>query len=152
MTPRRAAVYIAILLVPAMLYGFVQAGKNDLLLATRSLMGQAKKAREDTWAQFYVRYRYPLGDAGRQESLFAQLWSLFQDCTPESARYGDRTPHVGPDGRRRDRREVIVRGSTRAGDRVTLRVDWVRHAGGWYILDFRDYDGRLFSAGGLASR
>lgn len=145
MTPRRAAVYVAMLLLPAILYGFVQAGRNDLLLATRSLMGQAKKARDGTAGQFFLRYRFPLGGPADQEALFAGLWERFQDCTPTAARYGARSRHREPDGRPRDRREVIVRGSTRAGDRVTLRVDWIHHAGKWYILDFQDYDGRLFS-------
>jgi len=133
------------LLLPAMVYGFVQAGRNDLLLATRSLMGQAKKARDGTATQFYERYRFPLGGPGDQELLLLTLWERFRDCTPSAARYGARDRHTEPDGRARDRREVIVRGSTRTGDRVTLRVDWIRHAGGWYILDFQDYDGRLFS-------
>jgi hypothetical protein len=145
MTPRRAAVYVALLIVPAILYAFVQAGRNDLLLATRSLMGQAKKADEGTWALFYQRYRFPAGNPGEQETLFHRLWERFQDCTPREARYGGRAPFAGPDGRVRERREVVVRGSTRTGEGVTLRVDWVRHAGGWYILDFQDYDGRVFS-------
>jgi hypothetical protein len=119
------------------LWLFVTTGKNDLLLATRSLMGQAKKATFATQSSFYSRYRLPEGNPDRQEVLFQRLWAIFQDCQPQRADYGDRHRLKADDGRYHEHRQVIVTGRSLArGEPVTLRVEWVKQGGNWYIHDY----------------
>jgi hypothetical protein len=139
MTPRRFAVFIVMMLFPAIIWGFTMAGKNDLLLATRSLMGQAKKARHGTFSAFYIKYRFPEGNPSRQEVVFEKLWDVFRDCTPEKTAYGLDTKLMADDGKPHDRRQVVVQGRSEQGQPVSVTVEWIRHGGKWYIHDFSGY-------------
>ena len=140
MTPRRFATLIVALLLPALLWGMVEHGKNDLLLKTRSLMGQAKKDRPGLFDGFFMQYRLPEGDPEEQLAKLGRVWRVLQECTPESTRYGERTPVMADGGRKRERRQVAVRGRTRSGERVEFEVDWIRHAGNWYIHEVSGWE------------
>ena len=135
MTPRRFAAVIVALLLPALLWAMVEHGKNDLLLKTRSLMGQAKKDRTGLFEGFFGQYRLPEGPLEVQAAKFSRIWGVMRACTPESAEYGDRTPVTADDGRERERRQVTIRGRSGSGEAVQFQVDWVRHAATWYIHD-----------------
>lgn len=140
MTPRRFAIFILALLLPAMLWAFAENGKNDLLLKTRSLMGQAKKDRPGVRDSFIMQFRLPLGEPFERDAVLERLWETFRGCTPDQAVYATREPLRLEDNRHHERRQVLVRGKSPAGEPVEVRVDWVRFSGEWYIHGFTGWE------------
>lgn len=140
MSPRRFAVFVLVLLLPAMLWGFAWAGKEDLLLKTRSLMGQAKKNRPGVRDGFVEQFRVPVEDPDAAAERLLRLWRIFQACTPTDTRYGSQAPVRLGDGKEREHRQVVVRGKNSDGQPVEVHVEWIRHAGAWYIHDFSGWE------------
>lgn len=147
MTPRRFAVFILFLLLPGMLWGFAWAGKEDLLLKTRSLMGQAKKNRRGVRDGFVEQFRVPVENAEAASERLLRLWAVFQACTPTETRYGSRASLVLSDGKEHEHRQVLVRGRTPDGQSVEVRVEWVRHSGNWYVHDFSGWEPQESTSG-----
>jgi hypothetical protein len=141
MTPRRAATLIVMLLIPGVLWGYLNHVKNDVLMSTRFVIKKVQlaetKGDERSPARFFIRYRLPVGDPDRQERLFQELWSVFRDLRPTRVRYGNTERLVTEDGRARNHRQVIVEGKDLSGEAMTFSLDWVQYRGSWYIQDYQ---------------
>ena len=153
MLTRRAALLITMLVVPGSLWAFLNAAKNDLVHLNRSLIQQVQAAyrrydeTEDKIAanerlgrvssRFYLRYRFPEGDAEQQMEMFDRLFVRFRDCDPETVEYGpDRSPRKSPDGRELAHVQTVMRGRTEDDEPMRLSVEWVQFKGSWYIDDY----------------
>jgi hypothetical protein len=156
MTLGRAATLIALLAIPAALWGFLNGAKNDVLEINRSLIGQVQavreKARQESdpiaaeehygkaQARFYIRFRYPEGNPDRQQMMLESLFHLLGSCDPETARYGEDEPRKTEDGLSHNHRQVLVEGKNSDGERATLALEWVQFRGSWYIDDYQVLD------------
>lgn len=140
MTPRRFALLILALLLPAGLWASVAAGKEDLLYRTRSFMSQAKRDRPGKFEGFAELCRMPDADPAAADPVLYRLWRSFKACNPASAAYGSNTPVRLADGREHDHREVVVTGRDERGRAVAFQVQWVRLMGNWYIQDVTGWE------------
>lgn len=142
MTPRRFAVFILSLLIPAVLWVSAFNGREDLQLRTRSFMSQAKKDRPGKFEGFAQMCRLPDAHPGEADGMLYRLWNTFKSCTPEKTGYGSRQPVRLGDGREHEHREVVVTARDPRGEVVRFNVDWVRYMGNWYIHGFTGYEAR----------
>ena len=147
MSRTRAAAWLVVLAVPAILWGCLNGAKNDLLLTTRNLVRQIRKAHDEVrlddahsldrlgsaQAGFYNRFRFPEGHPEDQEWVFDGLWSVLRDCDPETAVYGVAGRKALGDGRSLPLRPVLLQGESVSGGPLKVRVDWVQYRGSWYI-------------------
>jgi hypothetical protein len=151
MTVGRALTFGLLMLLPAALWASLNCARNDVLYASRTLIGQVRKARERlaqapesveareryamAQARFYARYRYPEGNPEDQASRFEEYFRTLATCEAETAHYGGELPRKTEDGREHPHRQVLLLGKNRDGERVTVALEWIRYRGTWYIDD-----------------
>jgi hypothetical protein len=136
MSPRRFAVFILAILIPALIWGATLMGKDDLLFRTRSFMGQAKKDRPGKFEGFAQLCRPPSEPPEEATEMLQRLWTGFRMTTPDKTTYGSKAPIRLSDGKEHEHRQVVVDGHGPAGQQVTMNVEWVRFMGNWYIQGF----------------
>lgn len=150
MSAARAVIFVIMLAIPAALWGFLNAAKNDVPAMTRSLIKQIDSASAGVdysdmesvsrlggvQANFFIRYRYPDGDPDRQEMLFGGLWRLLDDSDPKSVTRRDVAPTMKVGDKTHTRQRVRVTSLSREGTPVNLDLDWVQFRGSWYIQGY----------------
>lgn len=122
------------LLIPAALYGWLNHARNDLLFATRSIIGQVRKGGEEVEIGLFTQRRFPDGDPEAQDSLFGSIVHAMRADEPAAVEYGESGQLEAVGGARVPWRDVVITGQE--GGRYTLQ--WVKHRGNWYIYDFRE--------------
>lgn len=138
MSGARVATWAAVLFIPAVLWGFLNSARNDLLARTRSMIGQVQRIElenEKAQASFFIHTRFPDGDRSRQEMLFGRLWYVLHECeTGEISYRGETKLKRCEDGREHNCRQVVVEGRDREEHRdMKLVLDWVQYQGSWYL-------------------
>ncbi len=166
MTAARAVTIIAILVIPACLYAYLDHARNDVAFTTRGLVKQVRKAEARAEVEIkatdergaadpnayhvagerlarahqrlFLRFHHPERSPDDEERKFETLWSLLSEGDPTSVAYADRQPRSDPAAHKR----VTLTTLDRDGDSMPLTIDWVRYRGGWYIDDFHLRDQR----------
>ena len=137
MSPYRATTIGAVIVLLALLMGWVDHERNDLLYYTRSIASQARKAGPENARAagvFAKRLQIPETD-GADPAQSAHLYAILSQLQPEVVKYGDDRPITGPDGREHPHRQVVLEGYAPSGRPATLRLEWIQYRGNWYVAE-----------------
>jgi hypothetical protein len=117
----------------------VQSGlgevRQNLLIRTCFLVQQARGGDRENLARLASRYCPPNLTADKHKKQFERLWVILRDCEPNTAAYAGGS---GPGGQPSDSfRQIQVQGKDGRGRRASVRLDWVRVDGMWYVQGYR---------------
>ena len=142
MTAARVVTWAAILAIPALLWGFLNGAKNDLLERSGSLVKQIHAIggdNEKAVQSFFIKYRHPESNPNDQDFLFERLWFVLLDCQPSEITYAtEQVLKKGVDGREHNARSVRIDGRKRDGEKTTIVLDWMQYRGSWYLTGYEE--------------
>jgi hypothetical protein len=142
MSTRRTVHFLVIVTFLAAVWGFLnhmQSGlsvvQENLVVRTRFLVQQARSGDRETLARLAGRYCPPGGDAVRHKAQFERLWVILRDCEPRTASYAPRDSADSDPSH--PNRQVLVQVKGKPGRPATLRLEWLRVDGTWYLQGYK---------------